>query len=267
MEHENMGALIRQLRKDRGMTQKDLAERLNVTDKAVSKWERELSLPDVALLLPLAETLGVTVTELLGGQRAPEAPPPDPAGSLLTYASRTAPQRRERLRLRLAWGITGVFVLGALVCWICDMALNRRLTWSLLVDLSLALVWAVLLPLLTARRRGPEKALAALSAGILPYLYLLGALLGEARVFRLGLPIAPAAAAYLWALWWAVRRLQRRPWLAGGAVLGLSALLRLYVNGVVPALAGAGTLLGGSVPALILAGGCCAADRIARRGE
>ena len=80
MEHENMGALIRQLRKDRGMTQKDLAERLNVTDKAVSKWERELSLPDVALLLPLAETLGVTVTELLGGQRAPEAPLP-PLGS------------------------------------------------------------------------------------------------------------------------------------------------------------------------------------------
>ena len=66
MEHENMGALIRQLRKDRGMTQKDLAERLNVTDKAVSKWERALSLPDVALLLPLAETLGLRLPSCWG---------------------------------------------------------------------------------------------------------------------------------------------------------------------------------------------------------
>ena len=54
MTHEMTGPLIRRLRKERGMTQKDLAARLNVTDKAVSKWERDLSLPDVALLLPLA---------------------------------------------------------------------------------------------------------------------------------------------------------------------------------------------------------------------
>ncbi len=65
-------AFLAQLRRDRGLTQKDLAEKLFVSDKAVSKWERGLSLPDISLLIPLAEVLGVTVTELLEGKRMPE---------------------------------------------------------------------------------------------------------------------------------------------------------------------------------------------------
>lgn len=64
------GQFLNQLRREKGWTQKDLAERLYVSDKAVSKWERGLSLPDVALLLPLAGALGVSVTELLEGHRA-----------------------------------------------------------------------------------------------------------------------------------------------------------------------------------------------------
>ena len=51
------------------MTQRELADRLYVSDKAVSKWERGLSLPDVALLIPLGDCLGVSVTELLRGER------------------------------------------------------------------------------------------------------------------------------------------------------------------------------------------------------
>ena len=68
-ENERFGAFITQLRKEKDMTQKELANRLYVSDKAVSKWERGLSMPNVSLLLPLAETLGVTVTELLKGER------------------------------------------------------------------------------------------------------------------------------------------------------------------------------------------------------
>ena len=71
IDNEKFGAFLIQLRKENGMTQKELAERLYVSDKAVSKWERGLSLPDIALLQPLAGELGVTVTELLSGQRLP----------------------------------------------------------------------------------------------------------------------------------------------------------------------------------------------------
>ena len=67
MTNMTTGEIISTCRKDKGMTQKDLAELLNVTDKAVSKWERNLSYPDTGLLPRLAEILGVSVETLLGG--------------------------------------------------------------------------------------------------------------------------------------------------------------------------------------------------------
>ena len=69
MNKERLGAFIGARRKERNMTQKDLAARLHVTDKAVSKWERGLSYPDVTLLEPLAEVLGLTVEELMTCRR------------------------------------------------------------------------------------------------------------------------------------------------------------------------------------------------------
>lgn len=69
IDKEKFGAFVVQLRKAQGLTQKELAAQLYVSDKAVSKWERSLSLPDVTLLQPLADILGVTVAELLECKR------------------------------------------------------------------------------------------------------------------------------------------------------------------------------------------------------
>ena len=65
MQEQNMSTMIASLRKAKGMTQAELADRLNVTDKGVSKWERGLSCPDIALLPKLAEIFGVSVDELM----------------------------------------------------------------------------------------------------------------------------------------------------------------------------------------------------------
>lgn len=65
MSERTMGETIAALRKERGMTQKDLARQMNVTDKAVSKWERDLSCPDIGSIPRLAQVLGVGVEELL----------------------------------------------------------------------------------------------------------------------------------------------------------------------------------------------------------
>ena len=59
MDNLKTGAFIKSCRKEKKMTQKELADRLHVTDRAVSKWERGLSAPDIALLEPLASVLGV----------------------------------------------------------------------------------------------------------------------------------------------------------------------------------------------------------------
>ena len=65
MEKKTLGATIAEMRKEKGMTQADLATLMGVTDKAVSKWERDLSYPDVASFPRLAQALGVSVDELM----------------------------------------------------------------------------------------------------------------------------------------------------------------------------------------------------------
>ncbi len=62
------GSMIKRLREDRGMTQLQLAEKLNVSDKAISKWETGRGYPDISLIEPLAASLGVSVIELFAGQ-------------------------------------------------------------------------------------------------------------------------------------------------------------------------------------------------------
>ena len=79
---KTMGETIAELRKERGMTQKDLAEQMNVTDKAVSKWERDLSCPDIHSIPKLAEVLGVSVEELMHVTKAEKAPNEDLAKAL-----------------------------------------------------------------------------------------------------------------------------------------------------------------------------------------
>ena len=64
-----LGAFIAQLRKEKGLTQKQLSEMLSVSDKTVSHWEREESSPDISLLPVIAEIFGITVDELLKGER------------------------------------------------------------------------------------------------------------------------------------------------------------------------------------------------------
>lgn len=74
MDNERTGSLIRRLRIERKLTQKQLADSLSVTDKAVSKWERGYGAPDPAYLAPLAEVLGISTEALLKGDLEEEAP-------------------------------------------------------------------------------------------------------------------------------------------------------------------------------------------------
>lgn len=71
---KTLGAVIAERRKQLGMTQLELAEKLGVTDKAVSKWERNLSCPDINSIPNLAEILGVSVEELMQIEKEAQTP-------------------------------------------------------------------------------------------------------------------------------------------------------------------------------------------------
>ena len=69
MNQEKIGKFICKLRKEKNMTQKDLADKLNITDRAISKWENGRGLPDLSLIKPLCEELDISINELLSGER------------------------------------------------------------------------------------------------------------------------------------------------------------------------------------------------------
>lgn len=72
MDSEKIGAFIKALRKEKSLTQKELAEILCCTDKAISRWETGRGIPEISFLIPLSKALGVSVNELLMGERFPE---------------------------------------------------------------------------------------------------------------------------------------------------------------------------------------------------
>ena len=122
IDNQKFGSFLFQLRKEHGMTQKELAERLFVSDKAVSKWERGLSLPDIALLRPIAEILDVTVTELLAGEYIREDQSlniSDVEPIVQRSLNLTAQEQMEQSGRRRRW--KGTF-LAASLCAVVELA-------------------------------------------------------------------------------------------------------------------------------------------------
>ncbi len=72
MNQLKTGKFIAQMRKEKGMTQRQLADELLISDKTVSKWETGKGMPEVSLMMPLCEVLGINVNELLTGERIPD---------------------------------------------------------------------------------------------------------------------------------------------------------------------------------------------------
>ena len=124
IDKEKFGTFVAQLRKEQGMTQKELAQKVYVSDKAVSKWERGLSMPDITLLIPLSQALGITVTELLECQRLEQTPMDsgrveELMHKVITYSEETpAERRRRRKQEAVLFGVSLlVVVLEVLGLW------------------------------------------------------------------------------------------------------------------------------------------------------
>lgn len=124
MDAKKLGQFIAQLRKEQNMTQADLARKLQVTDKAVSKWERGLGLPDINSIEPLADALGVTVLEIMRSERIPvENVTPESASEVITDAFDMVKQQRKQERktlLRISIGVLSaitLFFLGDTMGW------------------------------------------------------------------------------------------------------------------------------------------------------
>lgn len=126
MEKKTLGTFLAALRRSSGMTQKQLADQLNVSDKAVSRWERDESAPDLTLIPVIAEIFGITSDELLRGQRnAPDS------GSVPAHGEKSEKQLKRilkdtqtRLRIRSSISLS-LAILGLIAAMICNFAFLR----------------------------------------------------------------------------------------------------------------------------------------------
>ena len=109
MDAKITGCFIAQLRKELGLTQKELAEKLEVTDKAISRWETGKGLPDTSLLKPLAEIFGVSVGELLSGKRMDDSQIKSQADHII-LESLGYEERQEKWKGILRYVFLGVLV-------------------------------------------------------------------------------------------------------------------------------------------------------------
>lgn len=229
MEENKIGLFIRDRRLALGLTQQQLADKLGVTDKAVSKWERSVSYPDITLLRELAAALEVSVTELLAGERdeAPPVPPEvqDVVVDTVAYAE-TARRKNGGWRWWLFVGLTAGCLVAALVLLIVGAACGSL--WAALLAIKcIAFGWAVCYPLLRTVRP-VRNALVIASVGVYPFLWTLGA--REPRA----LGIVIVSVAFVWAVYWIWLR-WRRDWSKlTFLVVVLGILLHVSINTLVP---------------------------------
>jgi len=127
MEKRTIGTFIAALRKANGMTQRELAERLNVSDKTISRWERDDGSPDLAVIPVIAEIFGITCDELLRGERRSPAEREVSPSNEGEQSSRGAKERRRILKTTLSQYKTrsfislGVAALGPIAALICSL--------------------------------------------------------------------------------------------------------------------------------------------------
>ena len=122
MDNVKTGGFIKELRKERDMTQKQLADLLHITDRAVSKWERGVCAPDISLLEPLAEILGVSIVELIQGERA-EAPQEAEASAkeIISYSQNEVRRKvrgvRKKYLAAAALVLAAAVLIGGVLLW------------------------------------------------------------------------------------------------------------------------------------------------------
>lgn len=115
MDQIKIGKFIADTRKEKNMTQKQLADALSISDKTVSKWECGKGLPEVSLMLPLCEELKITVNDLLTGERVSEIEYQKKAEENMMNLMKENEENKKRIMLSVICGIITVIAVCSLI--------------------------------------------------------------------------------------------------------------------------------------------------------
>lgn len=197
MNQTEIGKFIARCRKEKKLTQAQLAEKLNITDRAVSKWETGKSMPDSSIMLELCEILGITVNELLSGEKIDVEHYEKKADENLIALKRKDENNITKNGI-ISILFSVVFLIGIMVCLICNIAISSSLTWSLIPVGSIVFAWAISFPSIILGKKGIFVSCMSFSIFIVPYLFLLSSLIKVKEVFSIGAAIAVTSIVFLW---------------------------------------------------------------------
>lgn len=143
-EKTAFGSFIAKKRKEAGLTQKELAEKLYVTESAVSKWERAVSYPDISLITDICQALHITEHELITA-----------SDDLRQHQLELHAHRYEKMIRGYKKGLQILFALVLSICFIVNLAVSHNLSWFFIVLAALAFVYSfTVLPVSVERKRG-----------------------------------------------------------------------------------------------------------------
>lgn len=114
MDPKKTGTIISEARKNMNMTQKELADKLYVSDKAVSKWERGLCFPDISVLIPLTEILNISLYDLLRGERMKKSEVEETLKNTISYTNNELKRNKKKYTIISSIIILGVVILSVL---------------------------------------------------------------------------------------------------------------------------------------------------------
>ena len=142
MNQIKIGRFIAESRKAVGLTQAQLAEKLNLTDRAVSKWETGRSMPDASLMLQLCDILGVTVNDLLSGERIDRENGGAKNEQLLLDMAKELKEKNKTI-WRSMWVLMTVSIIGLLGCLLVAGLLIPGGPWQLVLILSACVLFLI----------------------------------------------------------------------------------------------------------------------------
>lgn len=244
MNIEKMGQFISELRKSQKMTQRDLAVKLNVSDKAVSKWERGLSCPDISLLSPLSNILGITTTELLNGECADSEFGSESSNvetvvvNALEYGEKAGKRRIELNLTIIAAAYSVLLLIGIFVTSIVDVAVSNAFTWSLIPIVACVFAWIVFIPAIKFGAKGIIGSLISVTVFTVPFLYALDYVIdrlieSDTMLFSMGVRIAPLGIIFMWIAYFLFKKLKKRILLVVAILVLLAGLLTYLTNSMI----------------------------------
>jgi transcriptional regulator with XRE-family HTH domain len=191
--HMTFGEKIQKLRKQQGLSQEALAEKVTVTRQTISKWELGQSTPDLEYIVQLSGIFGVSADYLIRDELV------DP--DALPLQKKKGVHLTERVKRYTLAALSAAALTAICVCLICDYFTSEYLSWSLVVAVSIVVAWCLCVPALTAKNKIVLKTLLTVSIIPFPLLALLGLLLKRPIVFTLGVCVSLVALAATWIIY------------------------------------------------------------------